>query len=50
MTIVSRHPLCGVCNKPLELDIAVADQDGKAVHEECYVLRMLEQAKKPRII
>ena len=35
-----RGPLCNICNKPLELDVAVTDRDGKAVHEECYVLRL----------
>ena len=30
-------PICSICN-------------GKAVHEECYVLRMLQQAKKPPIV
>lgn len=47
MTIVPWGPLCGICNKTVELAIAVADQDGKAVHEKCYVLKMVEPAKKP---
>jgi|HubBroStandDraft_6_1064221.scaffolds.fasta_scaffold785987_2 hypothetical protein len=43
-----KPPLCGICNKPVELDIAVTDQDGKPVHEECYVLKVRqEDAKKP---
>jgi len=41
-------PLCGICNKPVDLEIAVTDQDGKPVHEECYVLKLrLKDAKKP---
>jgi len=41
-------PLCSICNKPVDPETAVADQDGKPVHEECYVLKMrLEDAKKP---
>jgi hypothetical protein len=44
-----RKPLpCGICNKPLDPKIAVTDQDGKAVHEECYVLKLLQvDTKKP---
>jgi hypothetical protein len=44
-----REPtLCNICNKPLDLKIAVTDQDGKPVHEECYVLKLRqEDAKKP---
>jgi hypothetical protein len=33
-------PRCSVCNEPVELRIAKTDEDGKAIHEECYVLRM----------
>jgi hypothetical protein len=41
-------PICSICNKPVEPDIAVTDQDGKPVHEECYVLKLRqEDAKKP---
>ena len=41
-------PLCSICNKPVELDIAVTDQDRKPVHEECYVLKLRQlDAKKP---
>jgi hypothetical protein len=32
-----KPPLCNICNKPLDLKIAVTDQDGKPIHEECYV-------------
>jgi hypothetical protein len=43
-----KPPLCSICNKPLDLKIAVTDQDGKPVHEECYVLKLrLEEARKP---
>jgi hypothetical protein len=45
-----RKPLpCGICNKPLDdPKIAVTDQDGKPVHEECYVLKIRqEDARKP---
>jgi hypothetical protein len=48
MPIFSRVPLCSICEKPLDPKIAVTDQDGKPVHEECYVLKLQqEDAKKP---
>jgi hypothetical protein len=33
-----RTPICGICNKPVELEISKTDELGKAVHESCYVL------------
>ena len=43
-----KPPPCNICNKPLDPKIAVTDQDGKPVHEECYVLKLRqEDAKKP---
>ncbi len=40
--------LCSICNKPLDPKIAVTDQNGKPVHEECWLLRArLEQVAKP---
>jgi hypothetical protein len=44
----ARFPTCSICNKPVQPDIAVTDQDGKPVHEDCYVLKVRqEDAKKP---
>jgi hypothetical protein len=31
---------CSICNKPVTLETALIDQDGKAVHEDCYVRRL----------
>ncbi len=28
---------CAYCNQPLELETTKTDEDGRAVHEECYV-------------
>ena len=28
--------LCALCSKPLAIEHAKTDADGKAVHEECY--------------
>jgi hypothetical protein len=30
-------PLCPVCNKPVPLEIAKVDEDGRAIHGECYL-------------
>jgi hypothetical protein len=40
---VRRHaglPTCNICNRPVDLKVAKTDEDGKGVHEECYVRRM----------
>jgi hypothetical protein len=33
-------PRCLLCGKPVPLDTSKTDENGKDVHEECYVLRM----------
>ena len=33
-------PACAICEKPVPLEIAKADEDGQSVHEQCYVLRL----------
>ena len=46
-----RFLTCSICNKPVEAETATNDDDGKPVHEECWLLKMrLEQAKKPPIV
>jgi hypothetical protein len=48
LEFIPKPQTCNICNKPVEPDIAVTDQDGKPVHEECYVLKVrLEEARKP---
>lgn len=40
MSQKGRHaglPNCSICNGPLDLKIAKTDEDGKGVHEDCYV-------------
>jgi hypothetical protein len=43
--------LCPICDKPVILETAKTDDDGRAVHEECYLDvitgKILAQAKKP---
>jgi hypothetical protein len=33
-------PLCSVCNKPVSLDNAKTDEDGAAIHEACYLVKI----------
>ena len=33
-------PICAVCHQPVPLNDAKADEDGKAVHEECYLVKL----------
>lgn len=36
-------PACSICGEPVNLQTAKSDGDGKAVHEECYVQKILDQ-------
>jgi hypothetical protein len=38
-----RSPVCSICNNPVDLTIDLTDQDGKAVHEECYVRKVRQE-------
>jgi hypothetical protein len=39
---------CSLCQMPVPLESSKTDENGKAVHEECYTLRLrLEQATTP---
>jgi hypothetical protein len=35
-----RSPKCNICNEPVELKTSKTDENGKTVHEDCYVRRM----------
>jgi hypothetical protein len=37
MPLRQRFPICPVCSEPVQLTSAVTNEEGKAVHEECYV-------------
>jgi hypothetical protein len=38
-------PLCFICHTPVQLEISKTDENGHAVHERCYLLRLrLRQA------
>jgi hypothetical protein len=39
---------CALCSKPVDLLIDLsADENGKAVHEECYVRRLTSSSSNP---
>jgi hypothetical protein len=39
---------CAICGEPMELETTKTDEDGKAVHEDCYAARMrLRQITPP---
>jgi hypothetical protein len=36
-------PLCFICHTPVELEISKTDENGRAVHERCYLLRLRQR-------
>jgi hypothetical protein len=36
-------PLCFICHTPVELEISKTDENGHAVHEGCYLLRLRQR-------
>ena len=44
-------PACSICDKPVQLETSKTDENGKAVHGECYVLKVkLMLATTPSLI
>jgi len=39
--------LCPICDKPLELETSKTDEDGRAVHEHCYIHSCWRHASNP---
>lgn len=39
-----KQPLCPMCNKPVKLETAKSDEGGKAIHEECYLSKLFDEA------
>ena len=39
-------PTCALCNNPIKLEKCKTDECGKAVHEECYIRKVI-QLKRP---
>ncbi len=42
-----RFPTCPLCNEPVELETTKTNEDGEAVHEECYVLAVQADRQSP---
>jgi hypothetical protein len=41
---------CKICCKPVDLSVDLyADENGKAVHEECYINQISQLPKRPSI-
>ena len=38
-------PLCFICQTPVELEISKTDENGRAVHERCYLLRLRQRQR-----
>jgi hypothetical protein len=38
--------MCSLCNEPVELETAKTDENGSAVHEECYTLNLQPEDTK----
>lgn len=36
-------PACSICGEPVNLQTAKCDENGNALHEECYVQKILDQ-------
>jgi hypothetical protein len=35
-----RAPICSICNQPVPLNYAKTDEDGNAIHEACYLVKL----------
>jgi hypothetical protein len=35
-----RVPICSICNLPVPLNNAKTDEDGSAIHENCYLIKL----------
>jgi hypothetical protein len=33
-------PMCPICGEPVRLEEAMTDEDGRAIHEDCYVVNL----------
>jgi hypothetical protein len=41
-------PACAICDKPVPLETAKSDEDGRPVHEQCYVLKLKQSPSESR--
>jgi hypothetical protein len=47
MTPSTPLPQCWICGQPCPLEDCTVDEQGRAVHEPCYVARLEREAVKP---
>jgi hypothetical protein len=47
MPAIARLPICSLCDEPVEIETAT-DENGDAVHEDCYVVKMRPKRSRPR--
>ena len=40
-------PRCAICRKSVDLSVSKTNENGRAVHENCYVWRLLSQKLSP---
>jgi hypothetical protein len=46
-SMTSSLPICSLCKLPVVLEASKTDENGKPVHEECYVLNLSLLKKQP---
>ena len=42
-----RLPICSFCNEPVEIETGKTDDNGNAIHEECYAATLRLKAITP---
>jgi hypothetical protein len=42
-------PVCPLCNEAAEINTAKTDDEGRAVHEECYVRNLAQSKGAPKV-
>ena len=40
-------PMCPLCNEPVLLETCKADEQGRAVHEHCYAMKVTQHQAPP---
>lgn len=50
MTVSIMRKMCWICGGQVRLEACVIDEQGLAVHEECYVRKLIMPKAKPMLI
>ena len=40
LSLSKQSPVCPICQTPVPLEIAKTDEDGVAIHEQCYLFKV----------